>query len=149
MERLKSLAAAKNLPNLTFVPWMPSDRIGAELARADALLLHLKKMDLFKITIPGKTQTYLRAGRPILCGIEGEAARLVETAKAGLSFEPENPESLVDAVRRMAELPKEELAEMGRSGRRFYEREMAFEIGYRRIVDLFSRLLARGGGNRS
>ena len=149
LERLKSLAAAKNLPNLTFVPWMPSDRIGAELARADALLLHLKKMALFKITIPGKTQTYLRAGRPILCGIEGEAARLVETAKAGLSFEPENPESLVDAVRRMAELPKEELAEMGRSGRRFYEREMAFEIGYRRIVDLFSRLLARGGGDRS
>ena len=148
LERLKSLSAVKNVPNLTFVPWMPSDRIGAELARADALLLHLKKMDLFKITIPGKTQTYLRAGRPILCGIQGEAARLVETAGAGLTFEPENPESLAGTVQRMTEMPKGELAEMGRAGRRFYESEMAFEIGYRRIVNLFSRILARDGGDR-
>ena len=149
LERLKTLAAEKRLSNLSFVPWMPSDRIGAELAGADALLLHLKKMDLFEITIPGKTQTYLRAGRPILCGIEGDAARLVKTASAGMTFEPENPESLADAVQRMAEMPKEKLAEMGRAGQRFYENEMAFEIGYRRIVTLFSRLLTRNGGNRS
>lgn len=149
LDRLKGLAAAKNLPNLSFVPWMTSDRIGAELARADALLLHLKKMDLFKITIPGKTQTYLRAGKPILCGIEGDAARLIETARAGLTFESENPESLAGAVQRMADFSKEELTEMGLSGRRFYEREMSFEIGYQRIVRLFSRLLARGGGKPS
>ena len=149
LDRLKGLAAAKNLPNLSFVPWMPSDRIGAELACADALLLHLKKMDLFKITIPGKTQTYLRAGKPILCGIEGDAARLIETARAGLAFESENPESLAGAVQRMTDLSREERTEMGLSGRRFYENEMAFEIGYQRIVRLFSRLLARGGGEPS
>ena len=142
LDRLKELAAAKNLTNLSFVPWMPSDRIGAELARADALLLHLKKMDLFKITIPGKTQTYLRAGKPILCGIEGNAAQLIERAGAGLTFESEDPESLAGAIQRMAELSKEERVEMGLSGRRFYESEMAFEIGYQRIVRLFSRLLA-------
>lgn len=148
LERLKMLATEKRLSNLSFVPWMPSDRIGAELAGADVLLLHLKKMDLFKITIPGKTQTYLRSGRPILCGIEGETARLIEKASAGLTFEPENPQSLADTVQRITEMPREKLTEMGRAGQRFYENEMAFEIGYRRIIALFSRLLTPDGGNR-
>ena len=146
LERLRKSAAAKNLPNLTFVPWVPSDQIGAELARADALLLHLKKLDLFKVTIPGKTQAYLRAGRPILCGIEGDAARLVQRAGAGLVFEPENPVSLAETIRRAAAMPKEELEEMGGAGRRFYENEMAFEIGYRKITDLFQRVLNLSGG---
>ena len=145
LERLRKSAAAKNLPNLTFVPWMPSNQIGAELARADALLLHLKKLDLFKVTIPGKTQAYLRAGRPILCGIEGDAARLIERAGAGFVFEPENPVSLAETIRRAASTPKEELEEMGRAGRRFYESEMAFEIGYRKITGLFQRVLNRSG----
>ncbi|MGI5832794.1 MAG: glycosyltransferase family 4 protein [Thermoguttaceae bacterium] len=148
LDRLKQVAAAKNLPNLTFLPWVPSDEIGVELAHADALLLHLKRMELFKVTIPGKTQTYLRAGKPILCGIEGEAARLIETAKAGVVFEPENPRSLAEAVTRMAALPKEELTEMGRAGREFYKSQMAFEIGYGRITELFDRVLANRKGKR-
>lgn len=146
LERLQKSAAAKNLPNLTFVPWMPSSQIGAELARADALLLHLKRLDLFKVTIPGKTQAYLRAGRPILCGIEGDAARLIERAGAGFVFEPENPVSLAETISRAAAMPKGELERMGEAGRRFYESEMAFEIGYRKITGLFQRVLNLSGG---
>lgn len=143
LDKLKNRAKELGLTNLVFVPPVPTDKIGAELNRSDALLIHLKKIDLFKITIPGKTQASLFAGKPILCGVDGEVSRIVGEAGAGVPFEPENPESLADAVERMMRLSKEELRRMGESGRRYYQKEMSFETGYRTIVSLFSRLTER------
>lgn len=58
---------------------MPSLYIGA-----DALLVTLKKSNIFAMTIPGKVQSYLAAGRPLLGMLDGEGAEVIEEAKAGL-----------------------------------------------------------------
>ena len=51
---------------------------------------------------------------------QGEAARLVEEAKAGIVVSPENPLALADAVLRL--LGNSELVqEFGRNGRQFVE----------------------------
>lgn len=142
-DRLKNLASELNLTNVQFAERVSSDKIGVEFARADALLVHLKKLEMFKVTVPGKTQAYLYAGKPILCGVEGEVAHIVRKAEAGFLFEPENPHSLVDAVEKLVSFSPEQLRQMGESGRRFYKTEMSFETGYQRITDLFDRLLSK------
>ena len=56
--------------------------------------------------------------RPILLGVGGEAAKLVEAAGGGLHFQPENAEQLVAAVLRLADEP--ELGQrLGQSGRAY------------------------------
>jgi glycosyltransferase involved in cell wall biosynthesis len=62
----------------------PLDRMPSFYTGADALLVTLKKSDIFAMTIPGKVQSYLAAGRPLLGMLDGEGAAVIEEAKAGL-----------------------------------------------------------------
>ena len=78
--RLESMAQEMELDNVRFLPRQPMHAMGGILAGADALLVHLKDDPLFRITIPSKTQAYLAAGKPILMGVRGDAADLVDTS---------------------------------------------------------------------
>lgn len=136
VDRLRARAEREDLTNVAFQPRRPLSEIGEVLSAADALLVHLSDDPLFEITIPSKTQAYLHAGRPILMGVRGDAADLVEKARAGLVFAPQDPAALASAVRRMRALPEAERAAMGRCGSEYYERELSLEVGAERFADV-------------
>ncbi len=125
LETLKAQASTAGLTNVVFLPRVPPAEVGAYLAAADCLLVHLKDDPLFAITIPSKTQVYLLAGKPILIAVRGEAAELVERAGAGVGAVPQNPTSIAEAAIRLAGLQPEERELMGASGRDFYWRELS------------------------
>lgn len=139
VDRLKK--NAEGLRNVQFLPARAISEIGPVLVNADALLVHLKDDPLFEVTIPSKIQAYLYAGRPILCGVRGDAARLVESARAGLPFEPENPQSLAAAILAMKQLDHAKRAAMGGAGRRFYDRELSLQRGAARIEAVLRRVI--------
>ena len=142
--RLESKAAGMGLANVRFLPRQPISAMGAILAAADLLLVHLKDDPLFRITIPSKTQAYLAAGKPILMGVQGDAADLIERSGAGMVCTPENPESLAAAVAQLANLGAGRLAEMGRAGWEFYDRELSLSAGVDRFEAVF-RSVINGG----
>lgn len=139
VDRLRSRVSAEGLHNVTFLPRRPPSQIGAVLASAQALLVHLRKDPLFEITVPSKTQAYMVAGRPILMGVAGDATEMVEQARAGVCFAPEDPESLAGAVRELMALPPSELAGMGARGRHYYERELSLRVGAGKLADVLER----------
>lgn len=136
--RLRSMA--EGLPNVEFLPRCSAADVGGHLAAADALLVHLKTDPVFRITIPSKVQAYLYAGKPILCGVEGDAAELVNRAGAGLSFRPEDPDDLARAVLELRRLPVRELENIGKSGERFYGEVLSQREGVDRIEAVFRRV---------
>ncbi|MEP7343729.1 MAG: glycosyltransferase family 4 protein [Gemmatimonadaceae bacterium] len=138
--RLQASAAARNLTNIDFVARQPLERMGPVLALADALLVHLKDDPLFAITVPSKTQAYLRVGIPIVMAVRGDGADLVARSGGGITCPPEDPERLADAVLSLASRSPEERAAMGAAGRRFYERELSLDTGSARYAALFRSL---------
>lgn len=133
---------ASDLSNVEFLPPVSVDKIGAVLASADALLVHLQRDPIFQITIPSKIQAYLYAGKPILCGVAGDAAKLVEEARAGVTFTPEDCDSLCEAIRHLAALRKSDLIRMGQCGRDFYDKQLSMCVGVDRIELLLSQAAA-------
>ncbi|MCK4628834.1 MAG: glycosyltransferase family 4 protein, partial [Sedimentisphaerales bacterium] len=97
VENLKKMTTELSLNNVKFLGRKPITEIGSILRLADVLMVHLRNDPLFKITVPSKTQAYLATGKPILIGVKGDAAKLIEDANAGLSCEPENSQSIADA----------------------------------------------------
>jgi glycosyltransferase involved in cell wall biosynthesis len=140
---LAERAREMKLDNVAFLARRSPAAAAALLAGADALLVHLKDDPLFAITIPSKIQAYLRAGRPILAGVTGDAADLVETARAGLSFAPGQPAAMAAAVERMIALDAGARARMGENGARFYREHLALPVGAARFAEIFART-ARG-----
>jgi lipopolysaccharide/colanic/teichoic acid biosynthesis glycosyltransferase/UDP-N-acetylglucosamine:LPS N-acetylglucosamine transferase len=137
VERLQTEAQRKGLTNVVFLPRRPPSEIGEVLNLADALLVHLKDDPLFAITIPSKTQTYLMVGKPILMGVRGDAAQMVEDARAGYAFEPQQPQALADAVERLINMSAIEREQMGALGQEYYWKSLSLEVGVRKFIQMF------------
>lgn len=132
-DRLMGLAQRKRVENVLFIPRQPVTEIGQILNQAQALLIHLRDDPLCRVGIPQKTQAYLSAGRPVLVAVKGDAADLVQQASGGVSCEPENAESIAQAVVQLHRLTHEQRDEMGRNGKNFYDSRLCFAVGVKRM----------------
>jgi colanic acid biosynthesis glycosyl transferase WcaI len=98
----------------------PMSAMPRYLALADVLLATLRRDPIFERTIPTKLQSYLACGRPVLAALEGEGARVVEEAGAGLTCPAEDPDALAEGVRRLHGMGKEERQALGDRGRAYF-----------------------------
>jgi colanic acid biosynthesis glycosyl transferase WcaI len=141
-DALKAEAEGLGLHNVRFFSRVPMSEIGAVLAAADVLLVHLTDDPLFEITIPAKTQAYLSSGKPILIGVRGDAADLVAKSGGGVSCEPEDPQSIAEEVTRLEAMDPSELQAMGARGEAFYRSELSLEIGTLRFLQIFDQVVS-------
>lgn len=101
-EDLWRRAKAEGLDNVLFVDSVPKDQVVRYWSLLDASIIHLKKEDLFTTVIPSKLFESMAMGIPVLHGVQGESAEIVEREGVGLLFEPENSEALIDGIRRLS-----------------------------------------------
>ena len=140
LDILKRRVASLGLENIYFLEPVGMREVGSFLNAADALLIHLRRDPLFEITIPGKTQAYMAAGKPILMGVAGDAGRLVANADCGLVFDPGNPQSLAAAVKKLVSAPTSDLQYFGRNGRAYYYEHLSLACGVNRFQRIFREL---------
>ncbi|OQB98900.1 MAG: putative glycosyl transferase [Spirochaetes bacterium ADurb.Bin110] len=76
---------SRRIRNVQFLNRVSSNDAEIMIKKADAALLVLRDSLLYSITLPAKMQTYMACGVPILCSANGEAARIVIEARAGLA----------------------------------------------------------------
>ncbi len=88
---------------------------------ADAMLVSLKKEPIFSMTIPAKVQSYLACAKPLIAALDGEGARVIQEASAGLTTSAENPVELADAVLKLYRMSEVERHAMGVKGRQYFE----------------------------
>ncbi len=100
---LQREAEAQGLDNVVFTGRQPKHLMPAYLSSVDACLVHLRRNGVFQHVLPSKIFEAAAMRRPIILGVDGFAATLVEDAGAGILIEPENSEQLVEAVLRLAD----------------------------------------------
>jgi glycosyltransferase involved in cell wall biosynthesis len=96
----------------------PVERMPSFYECADALLVSLKDAPIFSMTIPGKLQSYLAAGVPIIAMLNGEGADVVERTGSGVTCPAGHPDELAAAVLRLSSMPPARREEMRRSALR-------------------------------
>jgi colanic acid biosynthesis glycosyl transferase WcaI len=126
---LKQKARQLELHNVHFLPQMPMEEVGHVLDAADAVLVHLRDDPLFAISIPSKIQAYLFAGKPIIVGVKGNAAALVEEAQAGIAVAPDDAAAMADSIATLATMPVAQRVAMGERGRAYYDAHLSFHVG--------------------
>lgn len=68
-------------------------------AKADALIISLT--DKYCLTLPGKFQSYIKTGKPLLGIINGEARELIEENDIGFTANPDDVSAISEAYRKM------------------------------------------------
>lgn len=103
--KLRILKEEKNLLNVTMLDQLPKSDMPILWNLVDASLVLLKKSDLFKTVIPSKIFESMAMQRPIILGVEGEVADIINQAQSGICIEPEQADQLAEAVKKLASSP--------------------------------------------
>jgi len=120
-----------------FIDRQPALMIPHFMAVSDASLICLSKSRVFETTIPGKTQSYMACGIPIIVSADGEVCEIVRTSGSGLCSPAGDPEGLASIIIEMCNLQEERLHEMGRRALDYYEKNFDKSKLLDRMDELF------------
>lgn len=133
-------AERRGLKNVHLPGRFPVEMMPGFMHKASALLVTLADEPIFAVTVPNKVQAYMAAGRPIIASLNGEGARLILEAKAGLATPAEDSRALADAILSLQALSVKDREDMGNNGRLYYQTHFDHDslvdqlIGYLRSV---------------
>ncbi len=128
---MKQQVELLELENLHLPGRFPVETMPSLMQKAGALLVTLSDQPIFALTVPSKIQAYMAAGRPILACLNGEGARLVEEAGAGLAIPAEDSAALADSILRLYAMSPNERDVMGENGRHYFKENFDHD----RLVD--------------
>lgn len=88
LERIQEMS--KDLNNVIFYGRRPVEDMPILYEKADAMLVTLASDPVLSLTLPGKVQSYMAVGKPIIGAIDGETMAIIKEAKCGFCGEAED-----------------------------------------------------------
>nr|WP_276559052.1 glycosyltransferase family 4 protein [Fluoribacter dumoffii] len=135
---LKKHIAEKNLKNVLLPGRFPPSLMPEIFSLATGLLVTLKDEEIFSYTIPSKIQAYLAAGRPILAALNGEGARIVLEAGAGLVSPAEDSAALAKNMEQLYHMTPSEREKLGKAGRSYFLEHFEMKKQSQRLIEILS-----------
>lgn len=99
--KLVARAAEQGIDNVVFVDTVSKDQIVRYWSILDAAVVHLRRTPVFETVIPSKIFEAMGMGIPLIHGVAGESAAIVEREGCGLCVPPEDVDAMAAAVRRL------------------------------------------------
>jgi glycosyltransferase involved in cell wall biosynthesis len=121
----------------------PQEDMPGLFSFGDVMLVSLTDEYIFSLTVPSKLQGYMASGRPILAALNGEGARIVHEAQAGLSCPAESPEKLAEKVLEFYRMSQAQRETLGRQGKLYFEQHFEQSIVVKQIEDACQRVASK------
>lgn len=125
LDDCKQLVNNLGLANVEFYGRRPLDEMPHFYGMADAMLITLKDNKTLSYTLPGKVQSYMAAGKPVIGSINGETSRVIEESGCGLCCAAEDYKGLADLILQFCNSDKKE--QMAANAQRFYFKNFSKE----------------------
>ena len=141
-KELREKASDRGLSKVRFLDEVPKDEIHRYLDIADCGIVPLRKTQMFTGTIPSKMFDYMACNLPVLLGVEGEAREILDDAKTGIGFEPDNHVDLAEKIMWLKNNP-DTMRDMASRGRKFvlehFTREKQASLVEKELLSLTGR----------
>lgn len=120
LERLKKIKEDKKIENVIFYGRRPLEEMPGFYEKADAMLITLAADPVLSLTLPGKVQSYMAVGKPIIGAIDGETKEIIEDARCGFCGKADDAEELTENIKHFI-LKETDRTNMGQNARKYYE----------------------------
>ena len=121
LERLKKIKEDKKIENVIFYGRRPLEEMPGFYEKADAMLITLAADPVLSLTLPGKVQSYMAVGKPVIASINGETASVINEAKCGYCGDAEDVEKLVGNILEFITDTEDERKVWAQNARKYYE----------------------------
>jgi glycosyltransferase involved in cell wall biosynthesis len=140
---LVELVSQYKLMNLTLMDEQSRAAIPALLSAADAAIIPLRKLEIFKGALPSKMFDSWACELPVLLSVDGEARRVMKESQGGIFVEPEDPAALAQAILDLRDQP-ELRRQMGKNGRAFTEQHYSRQTQAEKLAGIMHAVLNSG-----
>ena len=130
------------LDNIRMHGWVAAEEIHAIYAAASVLLVPLKDDLHIRHTVPNKLQVYMAATKPLIVSGNGEVARTLIQAEAGLACSAGDANALAEAVLHIQSMTPDQLARFGANGHAYFKQHFELTFITRELVALMRSLLS-------
>ncbi len=134
LEKCRNLAKKLDAP-IIFHGRQPIEKMPTYYKMADAMLITMQKDPVISLTLPGKVQSYLAAGKPIIGAIDGEAQRVICDSKCGECVSAEDYEALAACVRRFTASEKKEF---GKKSADYYRENFSKKQFFEKLIGILT-----------
>ena len=136
LKHLKQRVLHENLNNVIFIVRQPLNDMAAFFAISDVLLVSLRAAPLFRITLPSKTQTYLACRKPLIIIKQGDDAKMLVKQGCAIQCEPDQPEQLAEAIRRIKQMEAKDREQMAENSLRLFQEKYRKDILVKKMEDV-------------
>ncbi|MBO4413993.1 MAG: glycosyltransferase family 4 protein [Clostridia bacterium] len=135
LDRLRALAEENGADNVVFHGRLPLSEMPELYRTSDAMLVTMRDDPELNMTLPGKVQSYMAAGRPVIGAINGEAARVISEADCGYVSPAGDAAALAENVGRFCAGEATETLRMGKAAREYYEKHFDKSIFMKKLTE--------------
>tara|TARA_B100000989_G_C19498922_1_gene453359 strand:- start:11 stop:1231 length:1221 start_codon:yes stop_codon:yes gene_type:complete len=118
----------------------PVEEMPFYFAMSDALLVSLRSHPVFSAWIPGKIQSYLACGKPIIGLISGAGARVINDSGSGFSVNSDDFNELAEKINLLINSSSEEREKIGSNALEYYNREFNRDKLVKELENIFLKL---------
>lgn len=104
-----------------FISQKQPEMIPEYLAQSDAALITLFKSEIYAMTIPAKTQSYLACGVPVLVSADGEVQNIIKEANCGFCSGSGDVSGLINNIKQFMDLGNKEREELSSNALAYYK----------------------------
>lgn len=140
LDNAKKLASSLGTNNVIFYGQKPLDEMPDLYKIADAMLVTLEDKPYANMTIPGKVQSYMASGKPIIGSINGSCADFIKNNKIGYVCSSMDSESLANIIKG---LDINILKDIGEHSREVYFRKYSKDIFIGKLIGELNTLLPK------
>lgn len=138
--RMKELA--KGMDQVIFHGRKSLDLMPKYYSMADAMLISMKKDPVLSMTLPGKVQSYMAAGKPILGAIDGETQQVIREAGCGICGPAEDAVKLAKNVRVFVQ--QNDKRQFGINAKDYYDKYFTKELFMSKLRNEFDNCTKEG-----
>lgn len=120
-EECVQLSKKLELGNIKFYGRKKIEEMNVFYQNADAMLITLKKDKNLSMTLPGKVQSYMAAGKPIIGAIDGATKEVIEKSKSGYCVNAQDYKRLAEIIEKFAKDSEKTKRKMGENAYKYYE----------------------------
>lgn len=131
LENCKALAKEYQLSNVIFYGRKDLNEMPQFYEMADAMLVTLTNNEVISKTLPGKVQSYMAAGKPIIGSINGEAQLIIEEAECGLCC---NAEDYLELAKLFVDFKKQNISKLSSNSYEYYTTNFSKELFFKKIL---------------
>ena len=136
LDKIESMSLTNNFK---FLGSFPPEEMPNFFASADALVVSLKKSKIFSMTIPGKLQSYLASGKPIIASLDGIGAEIIKESSSGYVTPSEDHHGLAKSIISFDKLSLEQRSKLGANARKYFEKEFERDKLLLKLIDIFNQ----------